>query len=272
MTDIAKQRPDGDLACLLEVIPPDDHQAVLDGVRELAADFEASVAWRFLPYANFPCRWSAIHHPGVGADGRRRLLTTFFDEYQECCRNRECDAKIFAIFQGMPDRVSRILSDKDFIDMIKARDMSHTFTNCAMERLLAGIRKWCVKEGQSAERVCASGFLGQLLVAHKKANGVDPCVTSRKMLLEGGVPIRAKKEGKRKGRPAGPFVKWLQTQRRPPGMDTGQYKDWVRRKASEWRDLPRNQKDLASQEAVCAHLRKSTDDSLCPTAAPWLWL
>ena len=149
----------------------------------MAVDFEAQVGWRFRYYFNFPYSWSAIHHLAVGVVERQRLVTSFFDDFRDYCRDPAADGKIFDMYKEFPDRVSRILEDKNFIDMIKTRDLSHKFTNCGMERLLASFRQWCSTEGSLAERVCSAGFLGQFFTAHKAANGSDPRFVSREQLL-----------------------------------------------------------------------------------------
>ena len=70
----------------------------------------------------------------------------------------------------------------------------------SMERLLARLRHLCEKAGGCAERICATALLGQLLAQHLQwEEAEDPRATTRRQLLEDGVPIRC---AKRQGCPA----------------------------------------------------------------------
>ena len=256
------------MACLFQAYPREEHQALLDGVREMTADFEAQVGWRFRYYFNFPYSWSAIHHPSVPLGERQRLVRSFFDDFRDCCRDPASDGKIFDMYKECPDRVSRILEDKNFVNLIKARDLSHKFTNCGMERLLASFRRWCSVEGSQAERVCSAGFLGQLLGTHNAAGGNDPRGVSREQLVEDGVALRRcsgkrykrSRSGGQLQRPCGAFVHWMKSQTQPPGLGRPEYADWLRGKGNEFHELPQLQKDLNAQQAQRDFYKQNNED------------
>ena len=275
MTEMARQGAEGEMACLFAYYPREEHQDLLDGLRELTADFETQVWWRFLNYGLFPYLWTILHHPAVDIPTRLRLLSMFFDVYRECCRDPDTDAKIFNIFKDDPDRIRRIMEDKQFIAVVQARDLSHKFTNCCMERLLAAFRQWCGKEGALAERVCCAGFLGQLRTAHTQAGGSDPRGATREHLIRDGVALRCKSTGKMKNkhrRQAGAFVHWMAKQyaTKPKKITKTEHHDWQRRKSQEFHGLSKLQKDLQNQGSRCAFLRKRADqeNSLAPLPRP----
>ena len=229
----------------------------------------SKLRWSFRYYRLFPYHWTAIHHLAVGIVERQRLVKRFFDDYRDCCRDPDSDAKIFNIFKDFPDRIRRIMEDKQFIAMVRARDLSHKFTNCCMERLLAAFRQWCGKEGALAERVCCAGFLGQLRTAHTQAGGSDPRGATREHLIRDGVALRCKSTRKMKNKhknPAGAFVHWMAKQyaTKPKKITKTEHHDWQRRKSQEFHGLSKLQKDLQNQGSRCAFLRKRVDQENSP--------
>ena len=266
---MARQGAEGEMACLFELYPREQHQGLLDGLRELVADFEAQVWWRFRNYGLYPYLWTVLHHPAVDIPERERLVSMFFNDYQDCCRDPDTDAKIFKIFKDFPDRIRRVMEDKQFIAMVQARDVSHKFTNCCMERLLAAFRQWCGAEGALAERVCSAGFLGQFMTAHTQAGGSDPRGVSREQLIQDGVGLRCV-AGKMSTKPAGSFVHWVAKEHatKPEGQTKAEYREWMTSKSEEFQGLSGLRKGLQVQGSRCAFLRKKTDQENSPASLP----
>ena len=182
-------------------------------------------------------------------------MDNFFAQKQ-CCRNRPFGDKIFKRYHGDKDACK---SDPDFADFISLYVVSHRYTNMAMERLLALIRRWCSTDHAEAERLAACGLLGQALTAH---TGDDPRAPTRQQLLQDGVALHCAKpcvEPKQ----CGTFVRWLreQSNNRDAKQNRAEFDEWRRNKVREWHALEDERKAIELHSARHDHLSRLASQS-----------
>ena len=131
------------------------------------------------------------------------------------------------------------------------------------ERLLAAIRRATDDDDCDAERVCASGFLTQLVAMHKKNGGNDARVVNREQLLARGLDLRCRPK-KKQAKPGGAFVHWM-AQREAARKEGGErsnmkeYRIWQKAEALEFKSL--TQSELNVLEAEVAEAFEIRQDS-----------
>ena len=140
-------------------------------------------------YRDYPYLWARLVHPGLDDETKKNTIQHFFTALQPCCYNREFSRKVYDMFGS----AEALEASAAFQRILKIWAISYKFTGMAMERLLAQIRRACDDKDAAAdaERLASSGFLAQLLTAHRARGGDDPRSASRAQLLEDGLQSAA---------------------------------------------------------------------------------
>ena len=243
----------GALEPLFHILGRDCHAQLLQSSTNMTSGFAAQISWRFLEYDNFPFSWAAWVHPGRTEGEQDETLDAFFDDLEECCLKREFDLKVRNYFGA--DK-SRCKNSSEWRTAVLLFALHHCFTDMSMERLLGLFRHWCPSNHTDAERLVATGLLGQSLTVHKASGGDDPRAPSRKQMLDDGVPLRCKKgkKGRSEQQPAGAFVHWMRKQEkaRETKLEKAAYRQWQRERVSEWNGLSDARREAERLEALVA--------------------
>jgi hypothetical protein len=241
----------GPVAYLLNFYPNEMHFGIISEARAMACNFASQIWWRFLHLSDYPYQFGDLANRTLDAVDRFAIVKTFF-ALEECCRNKEFSAKVYAIFKDAVEPAKSLFHDVDFAHMMVAYVFVFKFTNMWSERLLSLVRRSCRDDGDM-ERICASGFLAQVLAEHIRLGGADPRCPTREHLLAEGVPLRcAKKMTTHRSR--GSFINWMmkaEDERRDAGikLPKAAYREWQKVMAGEFEQLDSEQRDLEHEEA-----------------------
>ena len=107
-------------------------------------------------------------------------------------RNAAEVRKLFASWEEM-------FNDAEFKALLRNWAEAAKIANMTVERLLALVKTGTPMKAPLAERLVSAGLLTQILKAHRLAGNPDPRVTTRKELIEMGVPLRCNAEDSGRG-------------------------------------------------------------------------
>ena len=140
-----------------------------------------------------------------------------------------------------------------------------------LERDLASIKMWSSmkhstqKKMIEVERLCACGYLGNMMNTHTAAGGQDNRLTTRQDLQEWGAPVRAMRP-KGKSRGSQGFFELRRERLHAEGgvkMSRADRDCWQRRLADEWQAMSKNR-----QELYKARVARKQHDVDGPNAVP----
>ena len=155
---------------------------ILNDARTMGINFVTQLTWRFLHLTTFPCLWALYCHPHLQASEQLKVVDRFY-ALNDCCRRREWCAKLRALIPSAQE----LVDNDDYRKLCYAFVRAWLWTNMAMERLLALIRK-SYNGTVDAERALCSGLWCQVLQEHKQLGRADPRARSRdELLAEGGL-------------------------------------------------------------------------------------
>ena len=127
-----------------------------------------------------------------------------------CCLSGEFCRKVFDMF----DSPKQLLDDTTFMAGLRGWADQYKVCNMHLERLLSQVRQAMGSSDRApqAERVCAAGFLAQVLRDHLAKDGRDPRYDDRAHLLRDGVPLAAARRDASKSKPASGFIMYKSEQ------------------------------------------------------------
>jgi hypothetical protein len=163
----------------------------------LTTEFRAShkVAYYLGPLSDFPNRWASAFDPRRSAQEQRQILKEGYTR-PVCCKDPNCCRKVATIYQTLEE----LVACEEFKSIWRSRGAKGKNTNMHVERILGLVKKSCPAKLPFAERLLASGLLSEWLKTHTKDGSNDPRITTRKQLIESGVPlVCAKVESSRGG-------------------------------------------------------------------------
>ncbi len=206
--------------------------------------------FRFAKYGDYPHQFARAVHPGLTKESQNLSLDRFFGELRPCCRNREFSKKVFEHY----GTAEKMREDKTFMRGIQTWATSYSFTDMWSERFLARIRQASDASESTAERVCSSGYLCQLVTEHMAKGFDDPRSTTRGQLMEDGVPLRCVKQVATSLKPCGPFVHFMKKadeERKCHGIALSRkdYVEWQRQQAAAFHAL--SEERMAVEVAEC---------------------
>jgi hypothetical protein len=219
----------GPVAYLLDYYPTEMHFDIISEARAMSCNFASQIWWRFLHLHDYPYQFGDLANCNLDADDRFAISEAFF-ALEECCRNKEFSAKVYAMFKDAVEPAQSLFEDVDFYSMMVVFVSVFKFTNMWSERLLSLIRRSCRDDGDM-ERICSSGFLAQVLAEHTRLGGADPRSATREQLLADGVPLRCAAKKTTTVKPRGSYVNFMmkaEEGRRIAGikLPKAQYREW----------------------------------------------
>ena len=131
-------------------------------------------------------------------------------------------------------------ADLSYKDGVLAFAHGYRFTSTNMERLLASYRAYSAAaktDKPEVERFVSTGFVGQMMRAHKSRHQVDCRAPSRDQFVNSGLKLRCCKKRRKSSntkRASGFMIFWGEQQAaREASMSTLQYQTWQAEKAKE---------------------------------------
>ena len=254
IVSLLKRGIDGPLGLIFVYFKTEQHPLMHEEVRTMAMDFNAQLKFRFLDLEGFPLRLTTLADRAASSQEKSNTVRDFYSLCR-CCRNAEFSHPVYINFwaPSFEEFEKKIMSDLDFISMLRTIVFCWRFCNMWCERLIALFRNYTSHEAADIERVSACGLLGQVLSEHLKSGGEDPRSTSRKQLLEDGVPLACAKKSD-EPKLGGGFPHWMKQQeqeRKRQGLklDRQAYLEWQAEKAREFKALEQAEKDDEFQKA-----------------------
>ena len=133
---------------------------------------------------DYPFKWVSTQDVRLSSEERDKIYHAGYHQCICCANANFCRKLKFAYVS-----VEELKACQCFASSVQNFGKRGKSNDMHLERVLAEVKKATPARLPHAERLCAAGLLTQFLTPHLKEGGNDTRITTRKQLLDAGVPL-----------------------------------------------------------------------------------